>query len=439
MLRSLSLDNFRAFERAELQFSKLNILVGPNNSGKSSIISAINLIAQNVRRGTQEFSLALNGPYAELGTFYDVVTGHSARSTVGLSFAINQFHYNYRFRYRPQRREIELIAVKVADSELEYAYENIAKTIKQTVTNRKTEEVTDLSGARARFFGLFVMPPSFAYRVGVDGLVLDDKFRRIRDFNIKSMSLLERHFQSFDSVGAFRAAPERTYHYTGEAPTTIGRYGENFAQMLASGARQGGAASVARRVTNWFSASGVAKSLKINSLTNRHFEILVEDLTGAENNIIDSGFGCSQVLPVLVGGYMLLRDRNATRPPMFVVQEPEIHLHPTAAAELGTYFCDLAAKGVQCFVETHSENIVLRVASHVAKGNLRPSDVAIYWVSATTGEHRITPLPLNEDGTFGAEWPDGFFPTRADETLRLARAASGISEDDAAERTLSDE
>jgi predicted ATPase len=117
-------------------------------------------------------------------------------------------------------------------------------------------------------------------------------------------------------------------------------------------------------------------------------------------------------------------NRPTRRGAIYVVQEPEIHLHPSAAAQLGTFFVDLAQRNIQCFVETHSENIILRVARLVAEGQLKASDVNIYWVSGNKGEHRADLLKLNSDGTFRERWPEGFFPTRADETLELARAAS---------------
>ena len=111
---------------------------------------------------------------------------------------------------------------------------------------------------------------------------------------------------------------------------------------------------------------------------------------------------------------------------MYVVQEPEIHLHPSAAAHLGTFFVDLARRNIQCVVETHSENIILRVARLVAQGRLKAEDVNIYWVSGNAGEHQYELLELKKDGTFKKSWPEGFFPTRAEETLQLARAASSI-------------
>src|SRR5262249_46089444 len=117
MLKSLQLENFRAFKRADVQLSRLNFFVGPNNSGKSSIISAISLIAQNSNPSVRNYSLALNGAHTQLGTFYDVVHGHSARSAITIGFEIDAHKYSYTFRYRPQRREIELVKATISDGE----------------------------------------------------------------------------------------------------------------------------------------------------------------------------------------------------------------------------------------------------------------------------------------------------------------------------------
>jgi predicted ATPase len=428
VINTLSVENFRAFRELKVSLSKINIFVGPNNSGKSSLISAVNLIAQNIRPGSSEFSLILNGPFADLGTFYDVVHNHSSKSKIKLAFEIGKNSYSYTFRYKSQKREIELTNVELSDGEISYSYTRESESTTQKVRIKNSQlEVPGLR--RVRFRGLFMVNPialPFYSIPNVPELV--ELSRRVRDFTFKAMRTLEQGFTAFDSVGAFRAAPERTYYYTGEAPANVGRFGENFAQMLASSAatRERSNSNVLKRAATWFKDAGVARDVRINPLTKRHFELLVEDDTGSKNNITDSGFGCSQVLPVLVAGYSLLKNRRASLPPTLVVQEPEIHLHPTAAAHLGTFFVDLARSGVQCFVETHSENIILRVARHVALGEITPDDVRIYWVSGSGGEHVATRLNLNADGTFDTEWPAGFFPTRASETLQLARAASGI-------------
>jgi len=48
MLQRLHLKNFKCFDELEIGFSNLNLLVGTNSSGKSSIIQSILLILHNI-------------------------------------------------------------------------------------------------------------------------------------------------------------------------------------------------------------------------------------------------------------------------------------------------------------------------------------------------------------------------------------------------------
>jgi len=72
MIESLTHGNFRAFKSQQFYFSKLNIFVGPNNSGKSSAISALNVLAQTMAGSVVGASpIVLNGQFDQLGTFKD--------------------------------------------------------------------------------------------------------------------------------------------------------------------------------------------------------------------------------------------------------------------------------------------------------------------------------------------------------------------------------
>ena len=157
-------------------------------------------------------------------------------------------------------------------------------------------------------------------------------------------------------------------------------------------------------------------------MTPRHFEICLVSNDNTKHNICDVGFGCSQVLPVLVSGLSLFSPQNPSENRVLVIQEPEIHLHPDAQAAMGSFFASLVHSGGQVFIETHSDNLVLRLARHVAMGDLSPSDVAIFFIT-DEGDKRVTEIELTASGGFEPDWPNGFFPQRQTESLLLARAA----------------
>ena len=236
-----------------------------------------------------------------------------------------------------------------------------------------------------------------------------------------------RNFNLFDSLGPFRDKPERTYLYSGETASRIGNTGANTAILLSSDASRRGSESKAMLadISRWFEVTGIAKSIKIHPISPRHSELVLVEKDGSQHNISDVGFGCSQVLPVLAASLNAFAARRAPFDyPIFVVQEPEIHLHPNAQAALGSFFAGVLPARGQLFIETHSDNLILRVAQHVADGKLDCDDVRIFYVAKKDGASRVTSLELNPDGSLGRNWPDGFFPQRQSESLALAKAIS---------------
>ncbi|RYG56626.1 hypothetical protein EON80_29165, partial [bacterium] len=189
MINHISLANFRAFKNAEIPLSKLNIFVGPNNSGKSSIISAVNLIAQNLKAGTKEYTLALNGPYVELGTFYDTVHGHTAKSVMSIGFVVDEYKYNYSYRYRPQKREIELIKAEMTGDGFRYQYTFGDSGVSQLVSSPEHKIQGFRPVQRSRVYGFNISHPLFqmTYRRVADEFGLET-YKSLRNFLFKTSS-----------------------------------------------------------------------------------------------------------------------------------------------------------------------------------------------------------------------------------------------------------
>ena len=239
---------------------------------------------------------------------------------------------------------------------------------------------------------------------------------------------LRRQFEDFDSLSPFRDQPERTYLFTGENASGVGRTGTKGTSILVNDSSKRGQKKdfLIDRISEWLRITGIANSLILHPLTDRHFELCIEDLDGQFHNICDVGFGCSQVLPVLIGALNIALNRSnieiRRNNSIFVVQEPEIHLHPNAQASLGSFFVSLFQQAGQLFVETHSDALVLRIARHVALKELNPKDVAVFFFSNTEAGKIVEQLTITDRGTFAPPWPGGFFPQREVESLGLARA-----------------
>ena len=134
---------------------------------------------------------------------------------------------------------------------------------------------------------------------------------------------------------------------------------------------------------------------------------------GPKRNLMDVGFGVSQVLPVLTALF------RADGPPMFLLQQPELHLHPSAQAALGSLFCRTAEAGRQLIIETHSEYIIDRVRMDIRDRQtaLEPDDVSILFFERSDLDVRIHSLRFDDQGNvLGA--PDGYGQFFMDEARR---------------------
>ena len=126
---------------------------------------------------------------------------------------------------------------------------------------------------------------------------------------------------------------------------------------------------------------------------------------GPWRNLIDVGYGVSQTLPILTE---LLR---ADSPPTFLLQQPEIHLHPSAQAALGSLFCTIVgtrksnrtghqSSGRQLIVETHSDYIMDRVRMGVRDPdtNLTSDDVSILFFERVGLDVKIHSIRIDDQG-----------------------------------------
>ena len=115
---------------------------------------------------------------------------------------------------------------------------------------------------------------------------------------------------------------------------------------------------------------------------------------GPKRNLTDVGFGVSQVLPVLAA---LFRTNG---PSMFLLQQPELHLHPSVQAALGSLFCRTVEAGRQIIVETHSDYIMNRIRLDVRdrRTELTHEDVSILYFEREDPDVLIHPIRFDKDG-----------------------------------------
>ena len=134
-------------------------------------------------------------------------------------------------------------------------------------------------------------------------------------------------------------------------------------------------------------------------------------------NLRDVGYGVSQILPILVDTL------SAPHGQTFLLQQPEVHLHPRAQAALGSLIVNQARRRKQTFiVETHSDHLVDRIRMDVRKRDqdkaLAASEVIILYFERRSGRATIHPIELDDNGDL-VDVPSGYRRFFLDEERRL--------------------
>jgi hypothetical protein len=215
-----------------------------------------------------------------------------------------------------------------------------------------------------------------------------------------------------------RTRPRRTYDPVGEAPEPEGGH-VPMVMASVSSVDPKGWERLRASLASFGSASGLFRDVQIRRKgrsASEPFQVTVK-VAGSAFNLVDVGYGVSQVLPIIVDS--LRGDRGRT----YLLQQPEVHLHPKAQAELGSFLAFLAKEqNKQFLVETHSDHLVDRVRMDVREGKhgLTPRDVSLLYFERKKGNATIHPLELDGAGNI-LNPPRGYRKFFLDEQWRLIR------------------
>ena len=198
-----------------------------------------------------------------------------------------------------------------------------------------------------------------------------------------------------------RSQPKRTYDPDKIAPDAEGDYIPMYLGQL-SQLKPEIWKVLKGRIEEFGKVAGLFNVLDFNRLGNTAgapFQINVGSLYSSQDdepyNLVDVGYGVSQVLPLITE---LLRDNG---PQLFLLQQPEVHLHPSAQAALGNLLCEMVgtdrSEGRQMIVETHSDFIInrVRMAARDKVAGLQPEDISIIYFKR--GHHNVEMHDMSVD------------------------------------------
>lgn len=186
---------------------------------------------------------------------------------------------------------------------------------------------------------------------------------------------------------------------------------------------------ITEKINKWLVRFGL--EINISEFKDVIHKIIVKQ-DGLTLDITDVGFGLSQVLPILVQGFISAADAT------ILIEQPEIHLHPKMQAELMDLFLELAKgkarnqNGTFCrrtshlVIETHSEYILKRLRRRIIENKVDSKDVAIYFVEPRKGGEsaKLKMADISNRGEFN--WPSDFYDTEfEDDRIFFTKLYSG--------------
>ena len=143
-------------------------------------------------------------------------------------------------------------------------------------------------------------------------------------------------------------------------------------------------------------------------------------MDSSEVLITDVGFGVSQILPVLVLCYY------APEGSTIILEQPEIHLHPSVQSGLADVFIDVIQnREIQIILESHSEHLLHRLQRRIAeeKDGLTNQDISLYFCDMTPeGNSKLTTLAIDDFGNI-TNWPENFFGDEMGDLFAMTEAA----------------
>lgn len=475
MFKSIRLKNYKCFNNLDLEIAPLTILCGTNSSGKSSIINSFLMLKQSYESNITENSMSFNGEYIKCGSYEDISTDRNgAPIAFKVRYALQKPRkprgnrvsktditaFKTLAKLFPNPKEIssfdvESVVVLKRDQSTNRIKDNIVDEYRITLTVfRNSHSSLDVkinlkhsqdkqyvitidnipNGAGeiiqkqvvlkscVCYFENFTPINAFATSVSPADMKIEDILANL--YLIFRMNATQ--FRNIKYLTPLRVYPQRNYILDNEA-NNVGLSGEFTPHIMYKYADQNVNGflppqekicigkekyqSFSYFVNEWMDYLGLGKYTLDNA-----FEMIKVNVS--DFNISNVGFGVSQVLPILVSG--LIEQKSE----LLLLEQPEIHLHPSAQMGIADFLLSMAAVQRGLIIETHSDHIINRVVKRILQdktGTLNQL-VKIYFVDGTNREEPITQIIVDpQKGITNA--PQQFFTQFGSESMLIAKCA----------------
>ena len=402
MITHIRMKNFKSWaDSGEVKLAPLTGFFGTNSSGKSSLLQMLLLLKQTIGRNEILFFGDENS-LVNLGNFQEVIHGHNLGEALGLEFG--------------WKIDTPLTTEAHLKDSLGY-YENISVT---------TDRVMFNASILWKDGDLVVEGNPYRVKYGnVEAIVLEGTYSNkvygephwsgtLSGPIIQLSSEFVKLFSHVYYLGPTRVHPQRHYHWEGKHPKEVDLWGNKAIDALLSArmrqlktSNKETGVSIEEKISQWLRKMELADSFWLGtsgSLDDNNYEVRIrKSPNSAEVTLADMGHGLADLLPLLVHCYYVPEGST------LILEQPGVHLHPMAQAQLADLFLDvIAERNLQILVESHSEHLLTRLQRRIAEKQVAKDQVALYFCRNNDGASTIEPLEVKESGEI-KNWPENFF------------------------------
>ncbi len=410
-IQKLIIEDVRCFAgRQEFKIRPLTFLVGENSTGKSTALGCFETLDKfmNNRPHGLDFNIE---PY-QMGAFTDIVRRSNPGKKwfrLGFSFQDAQGSMDYILDCAERETGSEPtvsgekfifenteIVVKETSQPIDFPnFSNVSfKSIRITSENtNRIKKFTVEVGPFATRWSAFSLLSILLVKVQKDDELSADEVE-LRNFLEPLLPLLRAADSSLGthSFAPIRSKPQRTYNPLKESVSAEGSDMPMLLMNMSKASKQPWQ-KLRNRLIEFGKSSGLFSDINVRRLgksTSDPFQLQIK-VKGPKVNLMDVGYGVNQLLPILV------RIFNTRQRTTFLMQQPEVHLHPKGQAELSSLLADIAQRGGHSFViETHSDYMVDRARIEIMKRRIAPEDVSLVYLESVGNSVKVHNIEFDD-------------------------------------------